>query len=150
MKMKYEQIIQASREFVWSIFSNSGNLTRWQPTLRSFTHKSGQPGRPGAVSELVYDENGRKVVVTETVTERRQPVFMARTYDNDRARTLIVHHFEAIDENKTRFVSYTNMRFKGITKVMSLFVAKSIRARAEADLNRFKLFVETEAAGCAE
>ena len=72
---------------------------------------------------------------------------MAGTYDNAWATTLIVNHFEEIDDNTTRFISYTNMNFKGIMKIMSLFIAKSIRSRAEADLNRFKLLVETEAAG---
>ncbi len=147
MKMKYEVNIQASRDFVWAAFDNPDNLSRWQPTLESVTHQSGEPRQPGAVSELVYNENGKKVVMRETVTERREPQFMAGAYDNARATTLIVSHFEEIDDNTTRFISYTNMNFKGLMKIMSLFVAKSIRARAEADLNRFKLLVETDAAG---
>lgn len=147
MKMKHQQIIDASPDFVWAMFDNPDNLSRWQPTLKSFTHKSGEPGQPGAVSELVYDENGKKVVMTETVTERRKPHFMAGTYDNARANSLIVNHFEAIDDETTRFVCYSNMHFKGIMKIMSLFVANSIRKRVEADLNRFKLLVESEAAG---
>ncbi len=147
MKMKYEANIHASRDFVWATFDNPDNLSRWQPTLVSFTHQSGEPGHPGSVSELVYNENGKKVVITETVTERQEPQFMAGTYDNAWATALIVNHFEEIDDNTTRFISYTNMNFKGIMKIMSLFIAKSIRSRAEADLNRFKLLVETEAAG---
>lgn len=147
MKMRYETVIRANRDLVWETFDNPDNLPRWQPTLKSFTHLVGEPGQPGAVSELVYDENGKKVTMTETVTERRKPHFMAGTYDNDWATSLIVNHFEEIDENMTRFISYTNMRFKGIMKVMSLFVVKSIRARVEADLDRFKLLIETEAAG---
>jgi len=147
MKMKYEANIQASRDFVWATFENPDNLSRWQPTLESFAHQAGDPGQPGAVSELVYNENSKKIVMTETVTERREPQFMAGTYDNAWATMLIVNHFEKIDDNTTRFISYTNMNFKGVMKIMPLFVAKSIRARAEADLNRFKLLVETEAAG---
>jgi hypothetical protein len=42
------------------------------------------------------------------------------------------------------------MNFKGIMKILSLFVARSIRARVEADLSRFKLLVETEAAGASQ
>jgi uncharacterized protein YndB with AHSA1/START domain len=147
MKMTYEAVIRASRDRVWATFDNPDNLSRWQPTLESFTHRSGKPRHPGAISELVYDENGKKIAMTETVVERREPTFLAGTYDNAWATTLVVNHFEAIDQNTTRFAAYTNIRFKGIMKIMSLFVAKSIRARAEADLDRFKLLVETEAAG---
>ena len=147
MKMKYEAEIKASRDFVWAAFDNPDNLLRWQPTLESFTHRAGEPKQPGAVSELVYNEKGKKITTTETVTERRAPVFMAGSYDNAWATTLIVNHFEEVDDNTTRFVSYTNITFKGIMKIMSLFAARSIRARVEADINRFKLLVETEAAG---
>ncbi len=150
MKMKYEAEIRASRDLVWATFDDPDNLSRWQPTLESYTHMAGEPGQPGAVSELVYDENGKKVTMTETVTERRKPHFMAGTYDNDWATSRIVNHFEEIDDDTTRFVSYTNMNFKGIMKIMSVFVSRSIRARVEADLNRFKLLVETEAAGAQQ
>ena len=147
MKMKYEADIRAGRDLVWKIFDNPDMLSHWQPTLESFTHQSGEPGQPGAVSRLIYGENGKKIVMTETVTERRAPQFLAGTYDSSWATTFIVNHFEKVDDNTTRFVSYTNMKFKGIMKVMALFVARLIRARVEADLNRFKLLVETEAAG---
>jgi uncharacterized protein YndB with AHSA1/START domain len=147
MKMKYEAEIKASRDLVWAIFDNPDNLSRWQPTLESFTHRAGKPGQPGAVSELVYREKGKKVIMTETIAERREPQFLAGTYESAWASTLIVNHLEKIDRNTTRFASYTNMRFKGIMKFMSLFIANSIRARAQADLDRFKLLVETEAEG---
>ena len=147
MKMKVEAEIRASRNFVWAVFENPDNLTRWQPTLESFTPQTGEVGQPGATSELVYNENGKKITMIETVTERQKPQFMAGIYDSARATSLIVIHLEEIDDNTTRFVSYTNMKFKGMMKIMSVFVAKSIRDRAEADLNRFKLLVETDAAG---
>ncbi len=147
MKMKVEAEIRASRDFVWAVFENPDNLTRWQPTLESFTHRTGEVGQPGATSELVYNENGKKITMIETVTERQKPQFMAGIYDSARATSLIVIHLEEIDDNTTRFVSYTNMKFKGMMKIMSVFVAKSIRDRTEADLNRFKLLVETDAAG---
>jgi len=147
MKMKYEAQIKAGRDLVWATFDNPDNISRWQPTLKSLVHQAGDPRQPDSVSELIYDENGRKVVMTETVTERREPQFLAGIYDNARATMLIVNHFEEIDQSTTRFVSYTNMKFKGIMKIMSLFVAKSIRTRVQANLDRFKLLAETEAAG---
>lgn len=76
MKMKYEAQIKAGRDLVWATFDNPDNISRWQPTLKSFVHQAGQPG---SVSELIYDENGRKVVMTETVTERREPQLPAET-----------------------------------------------------------------------
>ena len=146
MKMKVEAEIRASRDFVWAVFDDPDNLPRWQPTLESFTHQTGDAGQPGARSELVYNENGKTITMTETVTERRKPQFMAGIYESARTKSLIVIHLEEIDDKTTRFVSYTNMKFKGMMKIFSVFIANSIRARVEADLNRFKLLVETDAA----
>jgi uncharacterized protein YndB with AHSA1/START domain len=128
MKLKYETVIDASLDTVWAAFDNPDNMTRWQHNLESFTHVSGEAGQPGAVSELVFDEKGRKVVLTETITERRQPDF---------------------DENSTRWTAWCNFTFRGVMKVVSLFVAGTIRKRTEADMQRFKLMVETDRANAA-
>ena len=146
MKHKTEVVIDADPETVWRLFDNPDNMTRWQPTLKSFTHRSGTPGEPDAVSELVYDENGRDVVLTETITARRKPDFLAGTYESKWGNVVIVNHFEPVDDGKTRWIGYHNHTFKGFMKVMALFVARSIRKRTEADMERFKLFVETETA----
>ena len=55
------------------------------------------PGQPGAVSELVYDEKGRKVTLTETITERRDLQFMALKFESPMGDTVVVNHFEDID-----------------------------------------------------
>ena len=146
MKHKTEVVIDADPETVWRLFDNPDNLKKWQPTLRSFAHKSGTPGEPDAVSELVYEEKGREVVLTETITARRKPDFLAGTYESKWGNVVIVNHFERADDGKTRWIGYYNHSFKGFMKFMALFVARSIRKRTEADMGRFKLFVETTAA----
>ena len=149
MKLKFETVIDASPETVWAAFDNRDNMARWQQNLQSFNHVSGEPGQPGAVSELRYDEKGKEVILTETITERREPDFLAGTYDSPMGKTLIVNHFEAVDEKSTRWTSWCNFTFKGFMKVMSLFVSGIIRKRTEADMERFKLMVETDQANAA-
>ena len=146
MKLKFETVIDASLETVWAAFDNPDNMSRWQQNLESFRHLSGDPGQPGAVSELVYDEKGRKVVLKETITERRQPDFLAGTYESPMAKTLIVNHFEAVGDESTRWTAWCNFSFHGLMKVMSLFVGGMIRKRTEGDMQRFKLMVETDRA----
>lgn len=146
MKHNAEVVIDAPRELVWTVFDDPDNMKKWQPTLESFTHKSGEPGQPGAVSELVYRENGREIVMTETITERRDREFLAGTYDNAYGTTLIVNRFEAIDVNTTRWTMWCNFRFRGFMKIMALFMAGSIRRRTNDDLERFKLLAESKAA----
>lgn len=146
MKQQYEITIDASLEDVWAAFDNADNMARWQQNFERYTHRSGEPGEPGATAELVYDENGRKVVLTETITERRKPDFLASTYEADHGTTIIVNHFEAVDDNTTRWTCWCNFTFRGMMKFMSILVGGTIRKRTEGDMARFKLMVESDKA----
>jgi uncharacterized protein YndB with AHSA1/START domain len=146
MKTKFEVIIGADRDTVWQAFDNPDNMVKWQPTLKSFTHKSGPRGEIGSVAELVYEENGREIVMTETMTEKRKPDFMVGIYESKWGKTLIVNYFESAEGNKTRWVGHANHSFKGFMKLMSLFIHKSICKRTESDMQRFKLLVESQIA----
>jgi uncharacterized protein YndB with AHSA1/START domain len=146
MKLKTEVIIDADRASVWRVFDNPENLTKWQPALRSFTHKSGTPGQPDAISELVYEENGREVVMLETITARREPEFLAGTYESKWCNSVIFNHFEETEDGNTRWVAYWNNSFKGFMKIMAFFLRNSLCNRTESDMQRFKLLVETKLA----
>ena len=146
MKLKYELVIDADRDAVWDAFDNPDNLKRWQPTLESYRRQSGDAGQPGAVAELCYDENGRKIIMTETITESRKPDFMAGIYETPHSSTLIVNTFETVDGGGTRWTAWTNMGFRGFMRFLSPFLIKSIRRRTENDMQRFKLMVETDLA----
>jgi uncharacterized membrane protein len=147
MKQKFEITIDASLDKVWAAFDNADNMKRWQQNFYSYTHKSGTPGQPGSVAELVFDEKGKKVVLKETVTERRAPDFFAGSYESDHGSTVIVNHFVAIGGSSTRWSTWCSFTFKGFMKVMALFFGGAIRKRTEGDMARFKLMVESDEAG---
>ncbi len=122
-------------------------MGRWQQNFHSYTHLSGSPGRVGSVAELKFNENGKIVVLTETITERRDKSFLAGTYESARGTTTIVNRFEKSDEGTTSWESWCNFEFTGLMKLMSIFVSGLIRKRTEGDMQRFKLMVETDEAG---
>jgi carbon monoxide dehydrogenase subunit G len=150
MKFRNEIVIDSDQASVWAAFDNPENMKAWQPTLESFTRKSGEVGKAGTVAELVYDENGREVKLIETITERREPHFMAGTYESDIGNALIVNHFEDVGNGRTRWVMYGNHSFKGFFRLLSIFFASSVRKRNVDLMNNFKLFAETQRAGRAE
>ena len=79
----------------------------------------------------------------ETVTERREPDFMAGTCESAMVKTIIVNHFEGLGVGRTRWSLYANHTFKGIYKLFGLFLGSSIRQRNEELMNNFKLHTET-------
>ena len=143
MKLHFEIEIDAPIETVWAAFDNPGNLDRWVRNFRSFTPLSGIPGQPGATAEFVFEERGRPVTLKAMVTERREPDLLASTYESPHVSSLIVHHFEPIGENRTRWSSWGNFTFSGVMKYVSVFAAGTIRERTEGDMQRFKLMVES-------
>lgn len=147
MKLSFAITIDAGIDTVWAAFNDSSNMARWQQNFHSYAHKSGTPGQPGAVAELTFDENGKKVVLTETIMERREKSFLAAAYETDGGSTIIVNQFAAIGGNETRWTSWCNFRFRGLMKIMSIFAAGTIRKRTEGDMQRFKLMVESDNAG---
>jgi len=149
MKFRNEIVIDADQQSVWAAFDNRDNMKAWQPTLESFTRKSGEDNQPGSVAELVYDENGRKLRLVETITERRAPHFIAGTYESDGGNALIVNHFEAVGDDRTRWIMYGNHSFKGIFRYLGIFYAGSVRRRNEDLMHNFKLFTETQQAELA-
>lgn len=146
MKHKTEVLIDADRPTVWRFFDDPDNMSKWQPTLKSFTHRSGIPGQPDSISDLVYNENGREVLMTETITARREPEFLGGTYESKWGNVIVFNHFEETADGKTLWKSNVNYVFKGLMKIMAIFMRKSICGRTDTDMNRFKLMVETEVA----
>lgn len=144
MKLNYDIVIDRDLDSVWKAFDNPDNLRRWQPTLESFERLAGEPGKPGTVSRLVYVENGRRIEMTETISERRAPHFLAGLYDSAMGSAIVVNHFADTGGGRTRWTMYWNHRTKGWFRLLAPFVHGAMKKRVEADLNRFKLFAESD------
>jgi len=146
VKFNFDVIIDADLDTVWATFDNPDNIGRWQTNFHSYTHISGEPGQTGSVTELAFNEKGKIVVVTETITERREKSFLAGAYEANHGTATIVNQFAAIDAHRTRWTTWSRFSFKGLMKVMAFFGGSAIRRRTEADMQRFKLLVETDEA----
>ena len=144
MKLNFSQSIDADLQTVWSAFNNPENKLRWQQGLESFTHKSGTRGQPGAVSEFIFNEGKKRIILKETITELREPNFLASIYRSVHGTTIIVNHFEPIDASATLWTSWYKLTFSGIMKFTAFLVASAIKKRTEGDMQRFKLLVETD------
>lgn len=96
MKFQAEVLINRSREDVWKIFDDPDSMKKWQPTLEKFEHVSGERGQPGAVSRLTYKENGRDIVLMESIAVRKQPDFVSGSYSSSMGTNHLENHFEAV------------------------------------------------------
>jgi len=117
-------------------------MSKWQPGLQSFEHVSGEPGQPGAKSRLVYDMNGRRIEMVETITSRNLPDEFSGTYDAKGVHNVVTNRFYAEGPDRTRWVTENEFSFSGLMIVFALVMRGSFRKQTLADMQRFKAFAE--------
>ena len=145
MKYSVEVEINAARDRVIELFDSTENLKKWQPTLVSFTHLTGEPGEPGATSELVYKMGKRDYRMTETITVKNLPDEFSAIYEGPGMWNSNQNFFHEVDEQTTRWVA--NTEFKGgsfMMKAMLFLMPGNFKKETLKFMNYFKDFVETQ------
>ena len=133
--------INLPRDRVIELFDNPDNMPKWQPSLQSFKHLSGDPGQPGATSELIYKMGKRDIVMIETITERNLPQNFAGTYETKGVWNQVANHF-AEQAGKTTWTMNTVFKCSGFLRVMAFFMPGMFKKQTTADMLRFKYFAE--------
>ncbi len=144
MKYTCELIINLPRQRMIEIFDNPDNMHKWQPGLVSFEHLSGEPGQPGAKSKLLYDMNGRKMEMIETIVSRDLPDSFTGTYDADVVHNIIENHFYVDGPASTRWVMDTEFQFSGFMRIASKFMGGAFRKQSMEFMQNFKEFAESQ------
>ena len=144
MKYTVEVTIEASRDRVVAAFDNPDNLKKWMPGLLSIEPISGTPGKVGAKTRLKFDMDGRQIEMIETITERNLPESCSGTYDANGVHNIVSNRFEAVGENRTRWVAENEFQFSGfMMKLMGWLMPGAFRKQSLKYLESFKAFVET-------
>lgn len=138
MRFHLEIPLNTSRDRAWRAFDDPANLYKWQPTLVSYEMLEGEPGQPGAKAKLVYDENGKRIEMIESITERREPELFAGEYRTPMAVNAMTHRLYETGSGTTRWEIDTTFRFSGFWRLLAPLFRTAIRKRLVADCHRFK------------
>ena len=100
----------------------------------------------GAKALTGWDENRsvRKLNL-HTADFKEIETWFAGFYESPWSKAVVVYHFEAEGENRTRWSVFANHQFSGARKILSLFARNRILERTEQDMQQLKLLIETEA-----
>lgn len=142
MKYTCEVMIDLPRHRVIELFDSQENLSKWQPGLQSFEHLSGDPGQPGAQSRLIYDENGRRIEMVETILARNLPEEFSATYEAKGVWNSSAHYFHEAGPERTRWVMDNEFKFSGWMSLMGIFMRGAFPKQTMTEMNRFKEFAE--------
>ncbi|MEM8861867.1 MAG: SRPBCC family protein [Chloroflexota bacterium] len=143
MKYKTEVTIDLPREQVIALFDNSENMAKWQDGFISMEHISGEPGQPGAISELKYDMRGRKVEMKETIESNNLPNEMTFIFEVDNVWNRHENYFYE-ESGQTRWVTDTEFRCTGLMMRTMIFLMPGMFKRETLkQMNAFKAFAES-------
>ncbi len=141
MKYSTEITINLPRDRVIELFDDPDNLSKWQPGLKSFEHLSGEAGLPGAKSKLVYDMNGRRIEMIETIIRRNLPDEFSGTYEAKGVWNEVANYF--YDEGgKTRWVTEHEFKLSGLMALFGIFMGGSFKKQSQKTMDDFKAFAE--------
>jgi len=127
---------------VWRAFDNPANLRKWQTSLASLQLVSGTTGHVGATTRLIYEEDGHRLELLETVTVRREPDEFAAEYEGAYARNTLSHRFTPLEADHTRWDVEATFHFKGAAKFLAPMYRGRIEQRLRAESERFKALLE--------
>ena len=142
MKYSNEVTIGLPLKKVIELFDSEENLFKWQPELLSMEHLSGEKGKVGAKSKMVYKMGKREVEMIETITVNELPKEFSATYEAKGVWNEMKNYFEFIDADTTRWRSDSHFRFSGFMKLMGLFMPGAFKKQSQKSLELFKAFAE--------
>jgi uncharacterized protein YndB with AHSA1/START domain len=145
MKYTTEILINAPREQVVALFADPESMSRWQTKLVSRTHLNGEPGNTGAKSTLVFDMNGSRTEMTETIVKRDLPDAYTAAYDSKGVHNVVVNRFTE-EGDQTRWVAENEFQFSGFMWLMARLMRPVFVKQTREDMTLFKDFAERNAA----
>lgn len=145
MKYNNEVRINAPLEKVVRLFEDENNLPKWQEGFISAEIIEGERGKVGLKSKLRYKMGKREIEMIETITVWDLPQNFTANYEANNVFNTVANHFEAIDENTTRYYTENEFTFKGVMKIFAFLMPGAFKKQSQKYLNDFKNFVENEA-----
>ena len=143
MKYTTEVSIHLPREKVIEKFDSTENLYKWQPGLKKFEPLSGEPGKEGSKSTMVYEGRKGDLVMTETIVLNKFPDEFHTIYTAKGVYNEMYNYFTEPEPGITLWKTVSVFRFKGLMALMAPFMGKAFTDNTLLSMERFKVFAET-------
>ena len=140
LQFRQETVIHKPLNEVIRLFANRDHLAKWQPGLLSIETLE---TTPHPKYKLQFQFGRRKMFMTETILRNELPKHFEGTYEMKGVFNRIHNSFESTSSGDTRWICDTEFRFKGIMRIIAVFMKDDFRKQSEIIMSNFKKFVET-------
>jgi len=122
--MKYTCSIEINLPIdkVVELWKDKNNLKEWQDGFVSRKHISGDPDKPGAKSELIYQQGKRKIELVETIITNNLPHEKKALYEHIHMTNIHTTRFKSLENNKIQYIS--EVKYTKFNGIMPTLMAK--------------------------
>lgn len=133
--------INLPRPEVLALFHNEDFLKSWQPTIKSFTRIKGTKYQKDCVTEFLYDNKGKDMLITETILHTDYPDTYEAFYEAKNMKNWEINTLTDT-EGKTRWHAKHIFKMSGFMLFLSLFKGMFVK-QSNSDMLAFKKAAES-------
>ena len=141
LSFSFEIEIKKPIEEVYALLRNRNKLQQWQPGLISderIDDKSGQKRY-----KLTYRIGNRNMIMTETILQDALPHYNV-SYAMKGLLNTVENTLVSQSQYSTLWISDTKFEFRGIKKLISIFMKRGFEAQSQIIMKNFKSFAERQ------
>ena len=136
-----EIVVDKPAKEAWAVMSDPTNLAKWIEGFKRTELVSGQENTVGAVSKVYVDDNGKEMVMEETITAIKQNELMAMKFTMDFMDMDYEMHFNENDGKTTIRSKSTTKGNHIFAKSLISFMPSSMKAQEDKNLNSLKKLI---------
>ncbi|MPQ47975.1 SRPBCC family protein [Marinifilum sp. N1E240] len=142
--MKYTVEIEINQPIdkVVALFNDEDNLFKWMQGLQSIEHLTGEPGKKGSTSKMLFEDGKRDIEMIETIISNNLPEELIATYEAKGVYNLAKISFISITDNKTKYLTEQEFQLKGFMKIFGWIMPGAFKKQTAKYLSMFKEFAE--------
>ncbi len=148
-EVSYENrvVVNAERTAAFTIFCDTSQMDKWLTGFQSMEKISGQAMQAGSQWRVVFNEQGREVVMTEEVTEFVSDELLAFSLYNDVLDAEVTVAFSDTGDGATEIIASNRVVGKNsFWKSMLALTQTSMVARGQENYERLKQLIESSPA----
>ncbi len=134
--------VNAPASKTFEVFNNPENMGKWMDNFISIENISGEKNQIGSKWKMVFNENGRELVITETITAFEQDKLFAFEFEDEFAKFLIQIHFDEVN-GQTTISQTSDGEGKGMAAKSMIALMRGVMEKQQIGMyNKLKELVE--------
>lgn len=139
-----EVIINQPTSVVWAVMTDPTKLADWLDGYQRTELISGEPGTVGAVTSIFFVQNGKEVVIKETITQVVPNDMIAMDFENEFMNMEYQIEIKNVD-NKSRVSSKTIAKGSNLFSRSMVGLMKGVLSQQEnTNLSKLKALAESQ------